>query len=126
MIMLAILGYQVEEDYGPIKFGITYLVSGLMGNVISGGIELWTGQYSLAAGASGAVFGIFGVMLVIIYKNRRSMNHNYGIKIAILFCIAIFGNMQEGVDWVAHLGGALTGVVMAVIMYRMPSDVVYR
>lgn len=118
MFMLAILGYQMEKEYGSIKFLVTYMVSGLLGNVLSGIIEMMTAQYSIGVGASGAVFGIFGAMLVLMFKNRKGYGQNYGPRLIILFILAVFGNMQEGVDWVAHFGGALTGVITAFALYR--------
>lgn len=118
MLMLGILGYQIEEEYGSVKFLITYMASGLLGNVISAVFEMMMGQYSVGVGASGAVFGIFGAMLVMMFKNRKGTNQNNGLRLLILFVLAVFGNMQEGIDWMAHFGGALTGVILAFILYR--------
>ena len=118
MFMLGILGYQMEEEYGRIKYFITYMLSGLCGSLISGLFEMFTGQYSIGVGASGAVFGIFGAMLVMMFKNRKQAGQNSGLRLLILFVLAVFGNMQEGVDWVAHFGGALTGAAMSFMLYR--------
>lgn len=118
MFMLGILGYQMEEEYGRIKYFVTYMLSGLCGSLISGLLEMLTGQYSIGVGASGAVFGIFGAMLVMMFKNRKQEGQNLGLRLLILFVLAVFGNMQEGVDWVAHFGGALTGAVMSFMLYR--------
>ena len=41
--------------------------------IISSGIEMITGEYSISAGASGAIFGIFGVLLVMIFKSRKQL-----------------------------------------------------
>jgi len=38
-------------------------------------------------------------------------------RLIILFVLMVFGNMEEGVDWMAHLGGALVGVVLAFLLY---------
>ena len=123
MFMLGILGYQIEKNYGPIRYILTYFVSGIGGAVLSALFEMQMGEAAVCIGASGAVFGIFGAMLIMIFKNRRQMGEVSALRLLILFVLMVFGNMEEGVDWMAHLGGALLGVVMAFILYRPQSKV---
>ena len=123
MFMLGILGYQIEKNYGSIRYILTYFVSGIGGAVLSALFEMQMGEAAVCIGASGAVFGIFGAMLVMIFKNRRQMGEVSAPRLLILFVLMVFGNMEEGVDWMAHLGGALLGVVMAFILYRPQSKV---
>lgn len=118
MFMLGILGYQIEKDYGPVKYLITYFVCGIGGAVVSALVEMNRGEAVVSIGASGAVFGIFGVMLVMIFKNRRQMGQVSAPRLILLFILMVFGNMEEGVDWMAHLGGAMLGVIIAFILYR--------
>ena len=118
MVMLYILGYQIEENFGRVKYLITYFICGIAGGIISSGIEMITGEYSISAGASGAIFGIFGVLLVMIFKSRKQLGQVSAPRLILLFILMVFGNMQEGVDWMAHLGGAVTGVVIALAIYR--------
>jgi rhomboid protease GluP len=112
MVMLYILGYQIEENFGRVKYLITYFICGIAGGIIS------SGEYSISAGASGAIFGIFGVLLVMIFKSRKQLGQVSAPRLILLFILMVFGNMQEGVDWMAHLGGAVTGVVIALAIYR--------
>lgn len=123
MFMLGILGYQIEKNYGSIRYILTYFVSGIGGAVLSALFEMQMGEAAVCIGASGAVFGIFGAMLVMIFKNRRQMGEVSAPRLLILFVLMVFGNMEEGVDWMAHLGGSLLGVVMAFILYRPQSKV---
>ena len=111
MFMLGILGYQIEKNYGSIRYILTYFVSGIGGAVLSALFEMQMGEAAVCIGASGAVFGIFGAMLVMIFKNRRQMGEVSAPRLLILFVLMVFGNMEEGVDWMAHLGGALLGKV---------------
>lgn len=122
MFMLGILGYQLEKDYGPIKYLFTYFICGIGGAVISALVEMNMNEAVVSIGASGAIFGIFGVMLVMIFKNRRQMGQVSGPRLLILFVLMVFGNMEEGVDWMAHFGGALLGVAIALILYRPRMD----
>lgn len=118
MFMLGILGYQIEKEYGPVKYAISYFVCGIGGAVISAMAEMWQNQAVVSVGASGAIFGIFGIMLVMIFKNRRQMGQVSAPRLILLFILMVFGNMEEGVDWMAHFGGAIVGVVIAFICYR--------
>ena len=93
MFMLGILGYQMEKEYGAVKYFITYMVSGVGGAVFSSLIEMKLNDAPVSIGASGAIFGIFGVMLVIIFKNRRLDGNGTAIRLIILFVLMIFGNM---------------------------------
>lgn len=122
MFMLGILGYQLERQYGRIKYVITYFACGMVGNIVSGIFEMTSGEYAISAGASGAVFGIFGVLLVMIFKSRKQMGQVSVLRLVILFVLMVFGNMQEDVDWMAHLGGALTGVILAVLLYKVKNQ----
>lgn len=119
MFMLGILGYQIEKEYGPVKYFITYFVSGIGGAVVSALVEMNMNEATVSIGASGAIFGIFGVMLVMIFKNRRQMGQVSAPRLIILFVLMVFGNMEEGVDWMAHFGGAVIGVIMAFVLYRI-------
>lgn len=118
MFMLGILGYQIEKDYGFIKYLITYFVCGIGGAVLSAMAEMSMNEAVVSVGASGAIFGIFGVMLVMIFKNRRQMGQVSAPRLMILFVLMVFGNMEEGVDWMAHFGGAIIGVFIAFAFYR--------
>lgn len=48
MVMLYILGYQIE-NFGRVKYLITYFICGIAGGIISSGIEMITGEYSISA-----------------------------------------------------------------------------
>jgi rhomboid protease GluP len=118
MFMLGILGYQIEREYGTIKYLITYMICGAGGAMLSAFVEMRMNEAPVSVGASGAVFGIFGVMLVMIFKNKRIDGQATALRLVILLVLMVFGNMEEGVDWMAHLGGALMGVMLAFILYR--------
>lgn len=118
MFMLAVVGYNIEKEYGCVKFLISYFVCGIGGAVLSGLYDMKTYEYAVSVGASGAVMGIFGIMLVMVFLQARQNGQVAAPRLIIVFVLMVFGNMQEGIDWVAHLGGAVTGVIMAAILYR--------
>lgn len=118
MFMLGILGYQIEKEYGAVKYLISYFICGIGGALLSALVEMQLNEVVVSVGASGAVFGIFGVMTVMIFKNRRRMGQISAPRLLILLVLMVFGNMEEGVDWMAHLGGVLVGILLAFILYR--------
>ena len=119
MFMLAVVGYNIEKEYGSFKYLISYFVCGIGGAVLSGMYDMKYYEYAVSVGASGAVMGIFGIMLVMIFLQARQNGQVAALRLIIVFMLAVFGNMQEGVDWVAHLGGAVTGVIMASLLYNV-------
>lgn len=119
MFMLAVVGYNIEKEYGSFKYLISYFVCGIGGAVLSGMYDMKYYEYAVSVGASGAVMGIFGIMLVMIFLQARQNGQVAALRLIIVFVLAVFGNMQEGVDWVAHLGGAVTGVIMASLLYNV-------
>ncbi len=118
MIMLAAVGYYIEKDYGSLKFMITYFIGGLGATIASALPEIMDKDYIISIGASGAIMAMFAVMLIMIFKERKNLGQNIGIRLLVLLALMVFGNMQEGVDWMAHLGGAVTGLIVAAIWYR--------
>lgn len=121
MFMLAVVGYNIEKEFGRFKYLISYFICGIGGAVLSGLYDMKNYDYAVSVGASGAVMGIFGIMLAMIFLESRRTGQVAAPRLIIVFVLAVFGNMQEGVDWVAHLGGAVTGVIMASLLYRAKS-----
>ncbi len=118
MFLLGILGYQMERQYGEIKYLITYFFCGIVGAGVSAYVEMCQGEAIISIGASGAIFGLLGAFIVMILKRGTNIETVSAPQLLILLLLIIFGNMQEGVDWVAHLGGALMGLLMALVFYH--------
>ena len=106
MYSLMILGSPLEASYGKQKFLIVFFFSLLTGSLSS---AYFASLYSASVGASGAVFGLFGALAIVgkrIGADIRSIVVIIGINFA-------FGFAMGGVDWRAHLGGLIGGVVVA-------------
>ncbi len=118
MLMLAVLGWNLELEIGKVKFVIIYIMSGLCGNVLSAYGEMRFDEFAVSAGASGAVFGIIGALLYVAIRNRGRIGEISGR--GLLFVIALslyYGFTSEGVDNLAHIGGVLSGFLLAVLLY---------
>ena len=125
MYALWVVGQYLEPLLGRLRFATLYLVSAVGGSIgylwlTSPQINLASGTYSWVAtvGASGAVFGLFGAMLVL---NRHLGRSSAGIAVVILIN-GVIGFIYPGIAWQAHLGGLITGVVVAGVITATASQ----
>ncbi len=118
MLMLGVVGYTIENIYGRWKYLISYFICGICATIFSAAYDIYTNQYPVGVGASGAIMGIFGIYIMMSVKSKMEDGIGDPIRLLVLMALMIFGNMQEGVDWMAHLGGGLTGLVLGLLLYR--------
>lgn len=119
MVMLLAIGWNLECEIGTIKFAIIYFLSGLSGNVISAFWDIQTGDFAVSAGASGAIFGIVGAILYVAIRNRGCVGTITERGVLIMIALSLYyGFSSGGVDNMAHIGGVLSGFILAVILYR--------
>jgi len=113
MYALWLFGPELERMYGRARFLALYLISAFGGGALAylianPGVQL--------AGASGAVFGLFGAFFVTARKSglpTGGIVALVGINLALGFVIANIG-------WQAHVGGLLTGAALAAVMVYAP------
>jgi membrane associated rhomboid family serine protease len=111
MLVLFFYGPNVEQAFGSGRFLLFYILCGITGSAFS--IALGPGAPSV--GASGAIFGIVGVLLVYLY-NRRSQQFIAQYLRGILTFLGlnlVLGFVIPNVDIMAHLGGLAGGVILA-------------
>ena len=119
MVMLAVIGWNLELEIGKIKFLIIYFVSGFCGNILSLGWDIHFDDYAVSAGASGAIFGIVGALLYVALRNKGRIGNVSGRGILFMIILSLYyGFAGEGVDNFAHVGGLLSGFLLAVLLYR--------
>lgn len=119
MIMLAAAGGPLEREVGKGKFLAIYFASGTGGALLSLWADIYTGEYAVAAGASGAIFGLIGAMLYIAIRNHGTIGDISGRGLVLMIAISLyFGYVSGGVDNTAHIGGLLSGAILAVLLYR--------
>lgn len=118
MIGLASAGVTVERIYGHRLFLLIYLGSGLIGSALS---LHFAAQRAVSVGASGAVFGVTGALLVGIFEHRRRLPKAFGkqmlssLGIFIVYAL-IQGFSKQGIDNSAHIGGLLGGCALAYLL----------
>jgi membrane associated rhomboid family serine protease len=118
MLALWVVGAQyLEPLLGRLRYGAVYLLGAFGGSVVYLLMARTPeppytdlGNWAVAAvGASGAVFGLFGALLVLNRKLGRSSAGMY----ATIVINAVIGFVIPGIAWQAHLGGLLTGAAAA-------------
>lgn len=118
MIALIAIGQYVEWYFGKVKFVIIYILSGLIGNLLSLGVELITHNYSVSAGASGAISGLFGAMIILAIDPETKHIFSLPRAIVALVLLIVPGLGNSGIDVMAHIGGIIGGFATAYIFYR--------
>ena len=96
---------------------LIYMAAGLVGSAAS----VTLGQYTASAGASGAIMGLLGASIAVIFRFRRRMptavRNLYLINfIAMALLTLLFGFIQKGIDNYAHAGGLFTGAIVGLFM----------
>ncbi|CAH9077508.1 unnamed protein product [Cuscuta epithymum] len=118
MLSLVFIGIRLEQQFGFVRVGIIYLLSGIGGSVMS---CLFI-QHSISVGASGAVFGLLGAMLSelltnwTIYANKAAALFTLVVIIAVNLAVGILPH----VDNYAHIGGFLSGFFLGFVLLLRP------
>lgn len=116
MLVLFVLGSRLERVIGKWRFLFIYLAGGLLGNIISLIADLSKNSYAVSAGASGAVFGVMGAMIFVVLRNKGHLEDLSIKQILIMAVFSLyFGFASTGVDNAAHLGGLISGFILAAI-----------
>lgn len=115
MYALYVVGRDVEQMYGHVRFLIIYLIAGV------GGSCLGIYHASAVVGASGALCGLIGATAVWLLWNRRCMAPQlFSRNMWNLFFVAVLislMSMHSSVSGAGHLGGAIAGAVAAILMH---------
>ena len=113
MYALKIIGSEVEYVYGKIKYISIYLISALGGSVFS---YIFNSD-SISVGASGAIFGLLGAMIIFGIKHKNKVGKEYIINLLKVLLINIFiGVTLSNIDNGAHIGGLIFGGISALML----------
>jgi membrane associated rhomboid family serine protease len=119
MVVLANIGRFMETLLGKAAYLILYIVSGLGSAVAS----LWSHPMVVSAGASGAIFGLYGGLLAFLLRHRNSispaaLNSLSGGALLFVGYNVVYGLFQPTVDLAAHLGGLVTGFLLGLLLVQ--------
>lgn len=121
---LWIAGAQVCRWFGNLQFLMIYWGAALAGSALS---LHFSSQQSVSVGASGAVFGVLGALLVGVYQHKERLpKGQLGQLFASQGLFVAFALMQgfgkQGIDNAAHVGGLLAGAAMAWLLIEMVDE----
>lgn len=112
MIMLLFVGESIERIMGSRYYLLLYLLSGVLGNVFSMTLDVMQGASSMSLGASGAVFGVMGAMLLLVLVQRRRLQKEVVFRVALgVGCCLYNGFVTAGINNAAHVGGMVGGLI---------------
>lgn len=117
MLSLFFIGSAVEVFYGKWRYLLIFLASGIIGGIVT---YFLMSPDTLAAGASGAIFGVFGALGVFYIVNRRSLGmYGRGAIGNWLFWLGlnvVFGLSTPGIGILDHLGGLVAGMLISLLV----------
>jgi|GEM_PF-562173 len=113
MFALLMIGVYLEPLLGKIRFLIFYLVCGVMGGLLS----LYMHPFSGSVGASGAIFGMYGVFVALLTSSLIERHARKAIFSTLLFFIGfqLLMGLKGNIDNSAHIGGLVTGCILGKI-----------
>lgn len=117
LYVLWLLGPYLEQLFGRARYLAVYLLSALGGSVAYL-LLVPSGGFTYLVGASGAVFGLFGVLVI----TQKRLNRNMGQIGAVLAFNLVLGFVIAGIAWQAHLGGLAVGLVCALVLAYAPRE----
>jgi len=118
MFFLLIFGLRAEDLFKNIEFLFIYLASGLAGNVLT----LLLPVLTVSAGASGAIFGVFGAS-VIYMRKTFGMPAFTALIYSLLFLML---GASEGVNLLAHLGGLAAGLAIGYFFAKKRKNIMFQ
>jgi rhomboid protease GluP len=110
MYALVYIGTLLEPLLGRTRYLLAFLVTGIAGSLVS----VWWHPLTVSAGASGAIFGMYGVFLALLTTNylERSARRAFLTSILVFVSYNLLNGLKPGIDNAAHLGGLVTGILI--------------
>jgi len=114
------VGRLVEQLYGRWRFALLYVLSGLLGNLVS---LVLHGNEAVSGGASGAIFSLYGALLVFLWRERQNVEPGefrwlFGGAAVFASLMLGVGFIAQGIDNAAHGGGLLAGALLGLVLAR--------
>lgn len=117
MLILFFLGSMIEKEVGHFRYGLLYFLSGIGGNLLSLWVKAVKSDPAGSLGASGAVFGLDGVLLAMVFFSGRQMENVTLPRVLLMIIYSLYAGFRgDNIDNAAHIGGLLTGFLIASLM----------
>jgi rhomboid protease GluP len=114
------VGRLLERVLGRWRYALLYLGAGAVGNLLSLAVQ---GNEKVTGGASGAIFGLYGALIVFLWRERRQVDPDefrwlFGVAIAFSALMLGLGFFIPSIDNAAHGGGLLAGALLGSLLAR--------
>jgi len=110
MIILFFLGEMIEKEVGHVRYALVYFLSGIGGNLLSLLVKVLTNDISASLGASGAIFGLDGALLAMVFFWDRKMENVTPVRVLLMIIYSLYSGFRGvNIDNAAHVGGLFTG-----------------
>lgn len=117
MFILFFLGAMIEKEVGHIRYALCYFLSGIGGNLLSLWVNVVNRDMSVSVGASGAVFGLDGVLLALVLCSDKRMDSVTPARVVLMIVYSLYsGFTGQNINNAAHVGGLVTGFVLGLII----------
>ncbi|BBZ50147.1 rhomboid family intramembrane serine protease [Mycobacterium heidelbergense] len=120
MWALYVVGPPLEMCFGRTRFGALYVLSGLGGSVL---VYLLSPLNTATAGASGAIFGLFGATFVV--AKRLTLDVRWVVAVIVInlvFTFVVPAVSSQRISWQGHVGGLVTGGLVAAAYVYPPRE----
>jgi len=115
MYALVYIGLLLEPYLGKLRFAMAYLLTGVIASLTS----LYWHDLTISAGASGAIFGMYGLFLALLTTNfiEKTTRKTLLTSIAIFVGYNLIYGLKGGIDNAAHIGGLVSGFIIGYLFY---------
>lgn len=115
MYALVYIGLLLEPYLGKSRFLSAYLITGISGSVAS----IFWNELTISAGASGAIFGMYGVFVALLTTKliEKSARKSLLISIGVFVFYNLANGLKGGIDNAAHIGGLISGLIIGYSYY---------
>lgn len=115
MYALIYIGLLLEPYLGTARFITAYVIAGISGSVAS----IFWNDFTISAGASGAIFGMYGVFVALLTTRfiEKSARKPLLISIITFVIYNLVNGLKDGIDNAAHIGGLLSGLIVGYSFY---------
>jgi len=114
------VGRLLEQVFGRWRFLLLYFSCGVIGNLLSLVIQ---GNRAVSGGASGAIFGLYGALVLFLWRERAQVDRGefrwmFGAATIFIVLALVMGQVVPGIDNSAHIGGLISGALLGVALSR--------
>jgi rhomboid protease GluP len=120
MYALVYIGIVLEPYLGKARFAAAYLFTGIIASLTS----IYWHPNTVSAGASGAIFGMYGVFLAMLTTNfiDKTVRKPLLLSIGVFVVLNLANGVKEGIDNAAHIGGLISGLIIGYAYYFSLKD----